>query len=179
MLTLKVTPKEIYDSTSGRFIDIPGGVYHLEHSLLAISKWESITHKPFLTKETKTHDESLLYIECMVLDDVTDFNFINFLSPEEQQEISKYMMDENTATTINNNDSKPNREVLTSELIYYYLVAATIPFECETWHINRLFMLINIAGIKNNPGKKQDAKATLRKNKALNDARRKSMSTKG
>lgn len=179
MLTLEVSPKEFYDSSNESFVDIPGCTVELEHSLVAISKWESKTHKPFLTNTEKSNDEVLYYIECMIVSKHTDLNFIKYLSQREIEQIQNYIQDPCTATTVNNGDSKPSRDVITSELIYYWLVAGQIPFECQYWHINRLFMLVNICGVKNQPPKKQNKKTTMARNKQLNDARRKAMGTTG
>lgn len=179
MLTLRVSPKEYYDSLSETFVDIPGCIVKLEHSLLAISKWESVWHKPFISNKEKERDEVLHYIECMLVDEIDDTSFINYLSQHEMNQIEEYIGNPYTATTINNPDTKPNRDVITSELIYYWMVAGQIPFEAEKWHINRLFMLLNICGIKNNPPKKQSAKTIMSRNRALNEARKKSMGTSG
>ena len=86
-----------------------------------------------------------------------------------------------TATVIR--DSSPNKsktEIMTSELIYYYMISYNIPFECEKWHINRLMTLIQVCSIKNNPNKKKmSTKEVYRSNAALNAARKKKLNTNG
>ena len=67
--------------------------------------------------------------------------------------IMQYINDPMTATTIKDTPGKRNNELITSELIYYWMVALEIPFECEKWHINRLLTLIKICNIKNQPAK--------------------------
>jgi hypothetical protein len=51
-------------------------------------------------------------------------------------------------------DEKGSRELITSDLIYYYMTAFNIDISCEKWHINRLIMLIQICSRKSKPKKK-------------------------
>ena len=57
MLKLEIEPQEYYDEEKNLFITTKGGIYHFEHSLKAIAKWESIWKKPFLQSDKKTYDE--------------------------------------------------------------------------------------------------------------------------
>jgi hypothetical protein len=76
-------------------------------------------------------------------------------------------------------NTPPNRQVVTSELIYFWMAQYNIPFECQKWHLSRLMTLIRIASIKNAPEKKMSQRAIMSQNKSLNAARRKAMHTKG
>ena len=86
-----------------------------------------------------------------------------------------------TATTFSNNGQKggSNGEVLTSELIYYYMIASNIPFECQKWHLNRLITLIRVCSIKNQPPKKMGKGELMKRNASLNAARRKQLNSRG
>ena len=85
-----------------------------------------------------------------------------------------------TATTFNDSNKKSGgTEIITSELIYYWMISLNIPFECQKWHLNKLFTLIKVCSIKNQPPKKMSKKDIMSRNAALNAARRKQMNTKG
>lgn len=181
MLQIVVQPGEFFDEKNQRFITINGQILRLEHSLVSISKWEAKWKKPFLSKEEKTVDEFIDYIKCMTISQNVNPLTYYCLSEQNLKDITSYIEDDMTATTISSSDNRRSfsKEVITSELIYYWMTVANIPFECEKWHLNRLLTLIQVCSIKNNPGGKMSKKETLARNKALNDARRKSLGSKG
>ena len=76
-------------------------------------------------------------------------------------------------------ERKGHGEIITSELIYYWMVAFTIPFECEYWHLNRLFALIRICNIKNSKPKKMSRSEIASRNRELNAVRRAQYNTSG
>ena len=85
-----------------------------------------------------------------------------------------------TATTFSaDKKGKTNRERVTSELIYYWMITLNIPFECQKWHLNRLLTLIRVCNIKNQPPKKMSKKQIMSRNSALNAARRQQLNSKG
>jgi hypothetical protein len=152
----------------------------LEHSLVSLSKWESKWNKPFLSKDFKTHEETLDYIKCMTINQNIDPDVYNGLTSEHITMINNYIESPMTATTFSDSkQNKSNREIITSELIYYWMIALNIPFECQKWHLNRLLTLIRVCNIKNAPPKKMSKRATASQYAALNAARRKQMNTKG
>lgn len=176
MLTISIKT-EYWDEENEQFINTMGGDLHLEHSLISISKWESKWKKPFLGSN-KTNEELYDYICCMCKETVTE-ELIKSLGDESINKILAYINDPMSATTVNENKkSKPSREVVTSELIYYWMIALEIPFECQYWHLNRLIKLIDICNIKNNP-KKMGKNEIYKQNRDLNAARRKALKTKG
>ena len=175
---------ELFDERTEEFITIKGNrkeqTLQLEHSLVSLSKWESKWHKPFMEDNNKTQEEMIDYVRCMTLTSNIDPEIYNYLSQENIKEINEYIKNPMTATTINDRSQGPhNSEILTSELIYYYMIAAGIPFECQKWHLNRLITLIRICGIKSEKPKMMGRADVMSRNAALNAARRKKLNTKG
>lgn len=181
MLSIHVPESEKFDSVKNEFITIKETNLVLEHSLVSISKWESKWHKAFLHPTTKkTNEETLDYIRCMTLTQNVKPDTYYSLTSENFKAIQDYIDDPMTATTFNEvQKGPPNREITTSELIYYWMIAYNIPSEYEKWHLNRLLTLIHICSIKNGKQKKMSRKATLSRNAALNAARRQQLGTKG
>lgn len=179
MLELMVAGGEFYDESLEIFIEVKPAVLRLEHSLVSISKWESIWKEPFLTQKEKSERQTIDYLKCMTVGQNVDPMLYRCITPRQMKEIEEYISDEKTATTFNERGGPPNRQVITSELIYFWMAQYNIPFECQKWHLSRLLTLIRIASIKNSPEKKMSKRAILSQNKALNDARRKAMKSKG
>lgn len=150
----------------------------LEHSLVSLSKWESKWCKPFLSSE-KTDEEFLDYIRCMTLTPNVPPDVYDRLTMENIDEIMDYIKSPMTATTFRKSNEKPGREIVTSELIYYWMIALNIPFECEKWPIKRLLTLIRVCEIKNGNPKKRSKSEIMRENASLNAKRRKQLNTKG
>jgi len=179
MLQIRIPEFEGWDEKNEIFVNKKAQNLTLEHSLVSISKWEAKYHKPFLSREEKTSEETIDYIRAMTLTQNVDPDVYNRLTNENIFQIRDYIDDPMTATTFRNDHSSPNREIITSELIYYWMVASNIPFECQKWHLNRLLTLIRICSIKNQPQKKMGKNELLSRNAALNAARRKKFNTKG
>lgn len=155
MLQLNIPEVEYFDERTNEFIEVKAHTLLLEHSLLSISKWEAKWCKPFLGKEDKTQEETMDYIRCMTINRDVDPLVYRAISNEELVRIKEYINAPMTATWFNDRDKRPpSRKVITSELVYYWMVAQNIPFECEKWHFNRLMTLIRICGEKNQPPKK-------------------------
>lgn len=174
---------DLYDESRNEFVSCPECKLNLEHSLVSISKWESKWHKPFLSgrkTNDKTNEELLDYIRCMTVNtNKVDDIVYQCLSKENIRAIAEYIDDPMTATTIHKKEnSRPNNEKLTSELIYYWMIAYNIPFECQKWHINRLMTLIRVCDAKNAPSSKMTASDLASRN-ALNAKRRAAMGTRG
>ena len=180
MLRLTVPPIELWDSVREEFIYTKEHTLQLEHSLVSVSKWESKWCKPFLGKEGKTREETLDYIKCMTLTQNVDPMVYNYLRDEQFKQVKDYINASMTATWFREEKNvRPNREQVTSELIYYWMVAYNIPFECQKWHLNRLLTLIRICNVKNQQPKKTPKKDMLRERSALNKARRQQLGSKG
>lgn len=181
MITITIPAGEMYDEANNLFITFRHPTkLTLEHSLLSISKWEAKWHKAFLGKNEKTYEESVDYIRCMTLTQNVDPNVYLFLTNENVQEVSDYITNPMTATWFSKETQNgQSRETITSELIYYWMVALQIPFECEKWHLNRLLTLVQVCNIKNSPPKKMTKSQLAKRNSSLNAARRKALNSKG
>ena len=180
MLTIHIPKTELWDENQQIFLQSKEYTLQLEHSLVSISKWESRWQKPFLTKSPKTLDETVDYVRCMTVNKNVDQDAYAFLSNENINTINRYIDSPMSATCFSEHRTGPvNREQVTSELIYYWMVALNIPFECQKWHLNRLLTLIRICNIKNQPPKKRSRNEILSRNAAINAARRKQYNTSG
>lgn len=184
MLTITIKGTELFNQKTREFIQVKDTTISLEHSLVSISKWEGKWHKPFISKDQKTYDETIDYIKCMTITQNVDPGIYRALSNDNIKEINAYIDDPMTATWFSENKgpgaaSHHKKEVITSELIYYWMIALQIPFECQKWHLNRLLTLIRICNIKNQPSKKASKQETLSRNAALNAARKKKLGTTG
>ena len=180
MLRITIPEIEQYNEETEEFIISKAQVLQLEHSLVSLSKWESTWCKPFLTKKEKTVEESIDYVRCMTLTQNVDPEVYTRITPDIVDRVAKYIEAPMTATTFSSKSNQPtSHEVVTAELIYYWMIAYNIPFECQKWHLNKLMTLINVCSIKNEPPKKMGKKALMNRNTALNAARRQSLNTKG
>jgi hypothetical protein len=177
-LTVTIEPEQ-WDERSGEFIPPKEKTIQLEHSLVSLSKWESKWCKPFLHSD-KTGEEVLDYIKCMTLTQNVPPELYTKLSSKNIETINEYINAPMTATTFSDNgNSKKNREIVTSELVYYWMVAYNIPFECQKWHLNRLITLIRVCGVKNEPPKKMSKNEIMKRNAELNAKRRAKLNSKG
>lgn len=184
-LKIVVPAKQIgeeYDEVKNEFLPIATKeqALTLEHSLVSLSKWEAKWHKPFLSTEKKTVEEFTDYVRCMTLTQNVDPRVYQALTPLNQAEISAYIDSSLTATTIPKSKNKTaNRKIITSELIYYWMVSYNIPFECQKWHLSRLLTLINVCNVENGPKKKMSRQEIFARNRAMNAARRRKYNTRG
>lgn len=179
MLQIIIPSVELWDENKEEFINSKEQTLQLEHSLVSISKWESKWCKPFLSKEEMSREEVIDYIKCMTLTSNVDDEVYQYLTDENVSTINKYISAPMTATWFNEDNRRPNREQITSEIIYYWMIALNIPFECQYWHLNRLLTLIRVCNIKNEPPKKMSRQKIMSRNAALNAARRQQFNTKG
>lgn len=179
MLVITIPGIELYDERTNEFIYYEDEKVQLEHSLVSISKWEANWCKPFLSGTDKSPEEILDYIKCMTVTENVSDDIYSRLTQENFSAINEYIGRPMTATTFSNEKSKGGREIITSEVVYYWMVSFNIPFECQHWHLNRLLTLIKVCNIKNNPPKKMSKNEVLSRNKALNEARRKQFNTRG
>lgn len=179
MLELVIPERELFNETTGEFLNFKETKLQLEHSLISLSKWEAETNKPFLSSPEKTRQSMDFYIKCMDLNRNTDPIIFETLPSEAYHKIMEYINLPMTATTINDMDNRLNNDIITSEIIYYWMVKLGIPFECQKWHLNRLIMLIRVCSVKEGPQKKMTKREVYAQNRELNEARRRQMNSKG
>lgn len=182
MLTLVLGATEGYNEETRSFTKQGGITLQLEHSLVSLSKWESIHEKPFLGESEKSTEEITSYVECMLLTENPPEDYLDSLSAEHYAEIETYIGKKMTATWFSELPGTPkprNSEIVTSELIYYWMTAFKIPFACETWHLNRLFTLIRICNLKQEKPKKMSRAEVAQRNRTLNEQRKAQLGTKG
>ncbi len=180
MLRIIVSGEELFDEKNEEFITVGDFTLDLEHSLVSLSKWESKFQEPFLAADSKTSEKLISYVEFMILNPVYPKQFWKRLTRDNLQEIISYIESTQSATTFGEMPHRKGRgEIITSELIYYWMVAFNIPFECEHWHLNRLFSLIRICNIKNSKSKKMSRSEMAERNRSLNAQRRAKYNTTG
>jgi len=180
VLTITVPGKEFYDEEKNKFFTVDDAVLELEHSLASLSKWESIHQKPFLGDDARTAEEVFSYIECMLLSPEIPPGVLSNLTQQNFDDINAYVQSMQTATTFGKTPKATGPgETITSELIYYWMVAFKIPWEAQYWHLNRLFALIRVCNIKNQPPKKMSRQEQARQYRELNEKRRAQLGTRG
>jgi hypothetical protein len=178
MLTIEIPESEFFFEETSEFKQVKGYILQLEHSLVSLSKWESKWKKPFLNSE-KTIEESVDYIRCMTINhNVPDYVY-KVLTDKHMQMVTDYISDPMTATTFREIDKQVSREIITSELIYYWMIAQQIPFECRKWHLNTLLTLIRVCAVKSAPPKKMNKQAIMNQNRAINNARKARLNSRG
>ena len=180
MLQIVIPEFECYDERIGEFVKVKETKLQLEHSLVSLSRWESKWNKPFLGREAKSVDQCVDYVRCMTITQNVDPRVYMGLTASLFKQIDDYINLPMTATWFNEKENKrANREVVTAEIIYYWMIALNVPFECQKWHLNRLLTLIRVCNIKNTPEKKMSKKEVLNRNRALNAQRKSRLKTRG
>lgn len=184
MLTIKIKAAEYFVESKNQFINVEERDLHLEHSLASVAEWESKWKKPFLSDTPKTLEESIDYVRCMTLDkDVNEDTYYGITNTM-MDKVNTYIGESMTATWFGDADKKirsktTRKETVTAELIYYWMITYNIPMECQFWHLSRLITLIRVFNVKNTPPKKLGKKELMARNRALNEARRKQLNSKG
>ena len=183
MKEVKIENLELFDDTKNEFVYIDAVTLQLEHSLLSVKKWEEKWHEPFLTKE-KTIDQIRDYIRCMTITPKNvDPNVYKYMPLDTIKDIQEYINDKMTATWFSDNKlvggQSHSREVITAEIIYYWMITFNVPVEFQKWHLNQLLTLIRVLSIKNAPKEKINKREAAAQRRALNEARLAKLHTKG
>lgn len=184
MLELVIPAIEGWDEEKEEFVElVKAQTLKLEHSLVSVSKWEAKWEKPFLSNTKKTREETIDYIRCMTLTQNVDPKVYKRIKNSHIEEVNEYIAAKMTATWFSkeakSNLPKTSSKQITSELIYYWMIAMNIPSEYQKWHLNRLLTLIQVCNLENKPSKPMSKRELMSRNRALNAARRKQLNTKG
>lgn len=179
MLKITIPRIEQYDEIKEEFITSKEHVLQLEHSLVSLSKWELKWKKPFIASGEKTVEETIDYIRCMTITQNVPEEAYAHVTNENVNRVKEYIADDMTATTFSKEHGTISREIITAEILYYYMITLNIPFECQKWHLNRLMALIKVCSIKNSPPKKMNKHELAKRNRDLNAERKKALKTEG
>ena len=177
MYTITIPKQRLFNNKTEEFVYInKDTTIVLEHSLVAVSKWESKWKVPFLEKDThRTEEQNLDYVRCMTITQNVDPKVYRLIDDATIAKVNSYIEDSMTATWFNENNKKKGgkSEQITAEIIYYWMTALQIPQEYQKWHLNRLITLIRVCSIKNQPEKKMSQAETIARHRELNAIRRK------
>ena len=180
MLKITIPAVEEWDEARQEFISTKETELCLEHSLVSISKWESKWHKHFIGNKDLTSEMLIDYIRCMTLTQNVNPEVYYAMNDDIITQIKNYIDDAQSATWFaESNEKKYSRDIITSEIVYYWMIALQIPFECQKLHLNRLLTLIRVCNEKNQPEKKMSQAEVMRRNRELNEARRRALNTRG
>lgn len=172
MLSITVPATTNWDEAKEEFVTFQGEELLLEHSLVSLSKWESFTERPFLGKDEKSREDIVEYIKCMTISPVNDPNVYENLSNNNFEVINTYINLKMTATWFRDQGpTRPNGEIVTAEIIYYWMIALNVPMECQYWHLQKLLTMVKVLNLKNAPPKKQDRQTMAQRQRELNAAR--------
>lgn len=190
MITIEVPEREVYYKETFYKVE-KRTVIQLEHSLISIQKWESKWHKAFLSRNNKTTEETIDYIRCMCITPNVKEDVFYCIPPDEMKRILQYLEDPMTATHFREDQAKQDlsmrgnrKEVITAELVYYWMVTLNIPSEYKKWHINQLLTLIRLINLKNaalnGKGKnKRSRMEILEDHRSINEENKKRFGTSG
>lgn len=179
MYSFTIPKREFWDEENQVFVYTDEYKISIEHSLASVAEWEAKYKKPFLNTE-RTLSETVDYIRMMSVTTGIPDTAYAYITPDNIRDIEEYMNDSHTATWFAKEDgTSQNREVITAEIIYYWMIAQQVPMECQHWHLQRLITLIRVCSEKNKPQKKMSRHDLIQRNRALNEARRKKLNSRG
>lgn len=180
MLRITIPLTESFNEETSEFVITEAHELVLEHSLVTLSKWESKWEKPFIDNNDKTDEMVLDYVRTMIQGEIPPEEILDKLSADNFDQIKNYIDAKMTATWFNEPKTSPGpKEVITAEIIYYWMISHGIPFECQEWHLNKLLTLIKVCNYKNAPKEKMNPAEAMKSQRELNAQRRAELGTTG
>ena len=180
MLQITIKGMEMFDEELCKRVRTKDVTLQLEHSLVSISKWESKWKTHYINNDKITPEMSLDYVRCMTITQNVDPEVYNRLTEENMKEIINYINDPMTATTFKKTGQGSGRNIITNEIIYYWMATQGIPFDpCQKWHLNHLLTLIRVCDEKSAPKKKMGRREAAAQRRSLNAARRARSGSRG
>lgn len=187
MIEINVPASSVVDPDTNRIYRVKKDQkIQLEHSLISIQKWESRWHIAYLKRDhQKTYEQIIDYIRCMTLTPNVADDVYYCIPDSELKRVAQYIDDPMSATRVH--DAPPvksfgigqKQDVVTAEVIYYWMIAMNIPYECRKWHLQQLLTLIRVINAKNAPKKKRPMKDVLAEYRSINEENKKRFGTKG
>lgn len=179
MLKLNIQLSESWDENELEFV-YEHFELELEHSLVTVSKWESEFEKPFLAPGEKSSEEIIGYIRHMIITPEYPPDIFNHFSKEDFNRIQAFINAKMSGTTVREKKTTTvSREIVSSELIYYWMTSYRIPWEAQHWHLERLLTLIRVFNAKNEPPKKRSPQEIADERRLINEERRKKAGSTG
>jgi hypothetical protein len=172
--------REFFNEDTAEFVTSEDFTLEMEHSLVSLSKWESKWEVPFLGNAEKTDEQIMDYVKMMIVGQESPPDLFSKITLEQQAQINNYINAKMSATWFNERaNRKKSYEVITAEIIYYWMISLGIPFECQFWHLNRLLTLIKVCNEKNAPKKKMSRAEIAAEQRMLNEQRIRQLGTRG
>ena len=183
MISITIPKSEVYDNKKNVFYRVDKPItLQLEHSLISVQKWESKWGKSFLGTKKKTQEEAIDYIRCMCITPNVKDEVFYCIPAKESDRIAKYIEAPMTALVFRGggNGAPRKREVVTADIIYYWMISYNIPSEYRKWHLNQLLTLIQVFNEKNAPKKKRRSRMEILNDyKSINERNKALFNTKG
>lgn len=182
MLKITVPGGRHWDPIMEQFFYTRETVLTLEHSLVSIKKWEERWKVCYLNKHRKKTDAELIdYIRCMTITQNVNPLVYYALSDDNISDVVKYIQDPHTATYYVDfeQEAESKGELLTAEVLYYYMIKLQIPIEFQKWHLNSLIALLKVFDKKETPPKKLSESEARARHASINERNRALFNTKG
>ena len=182
MLTIRVGETESFDEAKSEFVEtVAVDSEARAFSGLACQNGSPNTRSRSSVRKRSLRKRSSTTSSACVLDPkIAPEEFSTNSLRANFKAINEYIDAKMTATWFSDQPAHPrSREVITAELIYYWMTVFNIPFECEQWHLNRLFTLIRVCNIKQAKPKKMSRSEMPLDEPELNAQRKAQLGTTG
>lgn len=183
MISITIPKSEVYDNKKNVFYRVDKPItLQLEHSLISVQKWESKWGKSFLGTKKKTQEEAIDYIRCMCITPNIKDEAFYCIPGKEMNRIAEYIDAPMTALVFRGGSGSgpKKREIVTADIIYYWMISYNIPSEYRKWHLNQLLTLIQVFNEKNAPKKNRRSRMEILEDyKSINERNKERFNTKG